>query len=46
MITNVPNVWNDMGSVAYSADRNLFAAGCEDGSVRFWEAHSGKVARK
>lgn len=32
--------------MAYSADGQLFAAGCEDGSVRFWEARSGKKAKE
>ena len=56
MIANVPKAWNNekwsenvgsiVHSVAYSADGRLFAAGCWDGSVRFWEARSGKVARE
>ena len=35
-----------VNSVAYSADGRLFAAGCEDGRVRLWDARSGKVARE
>lgn len=56
MISNVPeakkgerwseNVGTAVKGVAYSADGQLFAAGCEDGSVRFWVARSGKRARE
>ena len=56
MIANVPAAWNSerwsenvgtaVWNVAYSADGRLFAAGCLDGKVRFWEARSGKTARK
>lgn len=46
MIANVPDACDDVSNVAYSADRCPLAAGCEDGSIWFWEAHSGKVARE
>ena len=56
IIANVPEVWNDerwsenvgswVTSVAYSAESRLFATGCWDGGIRFWEARSRKVARE
>lgn len=56
VISNVPKTWNSerwlervgtpVDSVAYSADGRLFTAGGSDGSVRFWEARSGRVARE
>ena len=51
MTSNVPEAWSDerwsedvssiVRSVAYSHDGRLFAAGCKDGSMRFWEPRSG-----
>lgn len=43
MIANVPDAWNNVCSVAYSADRRLFAAGREDGSIWFWEEIDKRV---
>lgn len=56
IILSVQEEWNDekwservgsmVMSVAYSANGSWFAAGCWDGSVRFWKARSGKRARE